>query len=488
MRLSAKLIAFVLLGVIVLLSIDSFLAVKREVALFDDDMERDALHLGRVLAELTVDVWSQDGLDSAREIVRRANAGEGRIEIRLVWLDAPSSDPDGPRVDAHTLTPLREGRLVSVKRRGRDGWGYRYTYAPVDVSTGRLGAIEITESLSALMAYTRGTVMKTVVLGILVLLVGSLVLWLLGVHLVGRPLKVLVDKTHRIGRGDLAGDVVIHGRDELSSLASAMNQMCRELEAGRAAVQSETEARIATLEQLRHSDRLATVGRIAAGIAHELGTPLNVVSGRAKLIAGEGLNRDEVLSSAKIIEQQAGRMARIIRELLDFARRPSGRKTNESIDNIVREAVAMLAPDAQKRRVEIAVVEKTPLPRMSVDRAHIEQVFMNVLVNGIQAMPRGGRIEVQLMVEEARPRSMPEFRARDCVTVRVVDEGDGIPSDKLEMIFEPFYTTKPSGEGTGLGLAVVKGIVEEHGGWVDVKSEVGRGTCFTIFLPVEAAK
>jgi two-component system NtrC family sensor kinase len=488
MKLSAKLIAFVMLGVIALLFIDSFFAVKREVALFDDDMERDALHLGGVLAELTVDVWSQRGPDSARELVRRVNRGEGRIEIRLVWLDAPPSDPGAPRVGAEMLTPLREGLPVSVKRAGGGGPGYRYTYVPVDVGINRLGAIEITESLSALVLYTRGTVMKAVVLGILVLLVGSLALWLLGVHLVGRPLKVLVDKTHRIGRGDLAGDVVIHGRDELSSLASAMNQMCRELEEGRAAVQSETEARIATLEQLRHSDRLATVGRIAAGIAHELGTPLNVVSGRARLIADEGLSHDEVLSSAKIIEQQAGRMARIIRELLDFARRPSGRKTNESIDNIVREAVVMLAPDAQKKRVQVEVVEKTPLPRMFVDRAHIEQVFMNVLVNGIQAMPRGGRIEVQLMVEEARPRSMPELRARDCVIVRVLDEGDGIPSDKLEMIFEPFYTTKPSGEGTGLGLAVVKGIVEEHGGWVDVESEVGRGTRFTIFLPVEAAK
>jgi two-component system NtrC family sensor kinase len=484
MRLSARLIAFVLLSVIVLLFVDGLFSVRREIALFDEDMEMDAKHLGAVLAELIEDSWARRGPDGSREFVRRLDQEEGVIRLRLVWPDASPGDPDAPSVDASELAPLREGHPVSVKRpSGRDG--YRYTYVPISVDIANPPALELAEPLTALVSYTRETVLRAFVLGAVVVLVGGLIILLLGVHFVGRPLDLLLEKTRRVGRGDFCGDVVIRGRGELSALATAMNEMCKRLEQANEAVRSENEARIAALEQLRHSERLATLGRISSGIAHELGTPLNVISGRAKLIAAGRLEDGEVSSSADIIAQQTDRMTGIIRELLSFARRPSTHKSDESIEEVLRKTLVMLDPTARAKGLRIELAESAELPTIRIDPSQIEQVFMNIIMNGIHASPEGGRILIEVAVEDARPRSKPEAGPRAYAVTRIRDEGEGIPSENLGLVFEPFFTTKPSGEGTGLGLSVVKGIVEEHGGWIEVESEVGSGSCFAVFLPVE---
>jgi two-component system NtrC family sensor kinase len=484
MRLSARLIAFVLLSVVVLLFVDGLFSVRREIVLFDGDMKTDAEHLGAVLAELIEDSWTERGPDGSREFVRRLNREDGPIRLRLVRLDASPGGQDAPIVDARELEPLREGRPVSVKLpSGRDG--YRYTYVPIEVDRASPPALELAEPLTALYSYTRETVLRALVLGAVVVLIGALIIWLLGVHFVGRPLELLVEKTRRVGRGDFSCDVVIRGRGELSALATAMNEMCKRLEKANEAVRTENEARIAALEQMRHSERLATLGRISSGLAHELGTPLNVISGRAKLIAAGRLQGGEISSSADIIAQQTDRMTNIIRELLSFARRPSTHKADESIERVLQKTLVMLDPTARAKDVRIEVAKRAELPTIRIDPSQIEQVFMNIIMNGIHASPGGGRILVEFSVEDARPRSEPEARPKPYVVTRVRDEGEGISAENLELVFEPFFTTKPSGEGTGLGLPVVKGIVEEHGGWIEVESEIGKGACFVIFLPVE---
>src|SRR5262249_4364200 len=238
---------------------------------------------------------------------------------------------------------------------------------------------------------------------------------------------------------------------------------------------------------LRHADRLNTVGKLASGIAHELGTPLNVVSGRARMIASGDLDGREVKESAETIVAQADRMVRIIRQLLDFARRRTAQKAPESLPELARRTVALLGPIADERGVTLEVAEGGGPLRAEVDAVQLEQALTNLVVNGIQAMPKGGTVTVSVSRERARPPADHGGTEQDWVKIEVADQGVGMAPETRAHVFEPFFTTKPVGEGTGLGLAVTYGIVQEHGGWIDVASELGAGSRFRVYLPGEAA-
>jgi signal transduction histidine kinase len=309
-----------------------------------------------------------------------------------------------------------------------------------------------------------------------IVLAGGIALWI-GVILVGRPMRQLTEQARRIGGGDLTHRLKLAQHDEIGTLARELNASCDRLLLANARVHAETEARIAALEQLRHADRLKTVGQLASAVAHELGTPLNVVGGRAKLIAKGGLTHAEIDENATIIATQAERMAGIIRQLLDFARRRNLKRSTGDLRELVRRTADMLAVFARTRKVAIAV-DVPPEPILLASDPGLQQAIANVVVNGIQSMPAGGTLRVRV-----EPQG-PDGRA--CATacrIVVEDEGVGISPDHVPRLFEPFFTTKDVGEGTGLGLAVAYGIVSEHGGRIDVTSTLGRGSRFAIVLP-----
>jgi signal transduction histidine kinase len=283
----------------------------------------------------------------------------------------------------------------------------------------------------------------------------------------------------------LSADLVLHGHDELSDLALAMNRMCEQLSAAQADIRRETEARIATLEQLRHAERLATIGRLSAGIAHELGTPLNVVTGRAKLIAAEDLEREAIIENSRIIREQVDRMTRIMRQLLDFARRRTARRSPSDIRTTIHQVLEMLNATARKNGVTLELVESGDIPMIAIDYAQIQQVFTNLILNGIQAMPNGGRLELGVRVERARTPARESSEENKYIAIYVRDEGVGISEENKKRLFEPFFTTKEVGKGTGLGLSIAHGIVDDHGGWIEVESKPGTGACFTVYLPME---
>jgi len=305
---------------------------------------------------------------------------------------------------------------------------------------------------------------------------------------VDSSLERLIEKTRRVGTGDLAGPLEISCGDEFSELATALNQMCAQLSGAREQLSRKTEARIAALEQLRHADRLTAVGRLAAGTAHELGTPMNVVSVRAELII-EASPSDDAVASAKIIKAQVDKMAGIIRQLLNFARRRVPRKERADLSQLAEQSTQLLGVLAKSKQVEIKLSSSAgPLPA-DVDAGQIQQVLTNLVVNAIQAMPNGGTIDVSLERGSYRPRTAAGDGRRgegrgDFARIDVRDEGVGISQDHLHRIFDPFFTTKEVGEGTGLGLSIAYGIVQDHGGWIDVKSVVGQGSCFSVFLPL----
>jgi signal transduction histidine kinase len=302
--------------------------------------------------------------------------------------------------------------------------------------------------------------------------------------LVGRPVVQLRDKARRAGAGDLAGPLRLRQRDEIGELAADINAMCEQIAATKRRLAEETEAHIAALEQLRHAERLATVGRLAAGVAHELGTPLAVVSARAELLAARELPHGEVAKNGGIIAEQVDRMSAIIRQLLDFSRRHAPKPGHADLPRLVTRALDLLSSAARRAGVTVRCAPATTPLTALVDQNQILQVLTNVMLNAIQAMPHGGELRVSTDTCRAAPPAEVGGAPRDYLRVRVEDDGIGIPPERLPHIFEPFFTTKATGEGTGLGLAVAHGIVSEHGGWIAVESEMGKGSRFSIHLPV----
>jgi signal transduction histidine kinase len=314
-------------------------------------------------------------------------------------------------------------------------------------------------------------------------LLGTMMVLIVGVRWVGYPLERLIEKTERIGRGDFSGPLKVKGTDELSRLSLAVNSMCDQLNEQQQTIRAESAERIAALEQLRHADRLKTVGRLAAGIAHELGTPLNVIAGRAALIAGRRLDPSEVLASASTIKAEADRITGIVQQLLVFARRRTPQRNQIDLRHVVADTVHLLQPLADKSQIQLCVAGDGQPREAWIDAGRIQQVLTNLVMNAVQSMPNGGEIVIRLDTRRDCPPDQPLEEPQEVQAVSVEDQGTGIAADELQQVFEPFFTTKEVGEGTGLGLSIAYGIVQEHGGWIDAASEPGRGSTFTIYLP-----
>jgi two-component system, NtrC family, sensor kinase len=206
------------------------------------------------------------------------------------------------------------------------------------------------------------------------------------------------------------------------------------------------------------------------------------------IASGEALPH-ETADYARVIAGAAHRMTSIIGQLLQFARKKEAQKTRRDIPSLVRDCVDLLRPLSEKQRVALVVdpVAANMDATAEVDPAQLEQVITNLVMNAIQAMPHGGTVNVNVRRESARPPWQVEENDSQYLCIRVEDQGEGIHPDDLPHVFEPFYTTKGIGEGTGLGLSVSYGIIEEHRGWIAVESKVHCGSVFSVFIPIQEA-
>jgi two-component system, NtrC family, sensor kinase len=494
MRLALKLgLAFLLVNM-ALACIYGYKAMRREAALFHQQVAEEANELGPMMERIAADAW-QSGRDRGlRDSLRRFCSGRQQpLRVRWVWFDI--AEEDSRPVAASTLltqVALQEHEVLETK--ASDGTAYFVVYWPVALDAGHPGGLEFAHPTTALTANQRDVIIRTGLLIGGMGLASGLLAVVLGVRFIGRPLQRLVAKARLMSIGNLESPLEIRSHDELQELADNLNAMCFNLAESQRKLREETAARIAALEQLRHADRLKTVGRLASGIAHELGTPLNVVAGRAGLIGSGRLNADQIVESATAIRAEADKMTRIIRQLLDFARSSTPRKQPADLQSVVRQTIELLDPIAQKHKVLLRFEPGEEKIMADIDAGQIQQVLTNLTMNAIQAMPQGGPVELRIgrrnvsgtlrVPLSSGTRSVPD--TLEYFALEVQDHGVGIPEEHLSQLFEPFFTTKEIGVGTGLGLSIAYGIVQEHGGWIDVASQVGKGSCFTVFLPAGA--
>ncbi len=482
MRVVPKLTLAFILCTSAVLSFNGYLRVRREALVYERDRTRDHRLMGTALAEAIAAVWHSDGQARALAVLSDVNPPEARIHVGWLPVEAAGDPGKGP-IDRPTLLALPAGVPLTLVSTDPLGAEVRYTFVPLKVDGPRQGALELSESMEAKRQYVQGSITDTVRTTAMLAAAVAALSALLGVWIVGRPMRSLAEKARRTGQGDFSGPLHLRQKDELASLAEEMNTMCDRLVAAQHRVDAETKARIAAIEQLRHADRLMTVGKLASGIAHELGTPLNVISARATMIAdGEALG-EEAKSYARIVVVAVEKMTGIIRQLLEFARRRGPQTQAQPLEKIVVRTLELLRPLAAKKQVRLSWSGAAVAP-VDVDANQFEQVMTNLVVNAVQAMTRAGEVKVEIGEERARPPADVGGAEARYACVRVKDEGAGIAAGDLPHVFEPFFTTKDVGEGTGLGLSVAYGIVRDHRGWIAVASEVGVGSTFSVFLPL----
>ncbi|MCC7141626.1 MAG: HAMP domain-containing protein [Candidatus Eisenbacteria bacterium] len=479
MRLARKFTLALLGLIVVVLALHAWLWLRREVSLYENDMQRDQHLLGRAVAVLLRDAHEEAGVPGVERQLAASRSLAGHIGLRLLL--GPEAEA---RLTDYGLAEYVRGGVTATYTDHETDPGGLHTFVPLDLPGEQLAVLEVSESLDEERAFIRGTILHMLVITAILAAGASILAAILGVNMIGRPIRELVDQARRIGAGEVGARSHVRHRDEVGDLAREMNLMGERLQAAGDELARETAARIEALQQLRHADRLATVGTMASGIAHELGTPLNVVAARAKMIETGVLVGDEARSSAQIVREQTERITAIIRQLLDFSRRSEPEKRRIELGSVLRQATVLMSPMAEKRRAEIVLDLGTQPLEAEADPGQLQQVFANLILNGMQAMPKGGTVHLSVAAER-RARPEEYGGGSGCFArLQVRDQGSGIPAEALPRIFDPFFTTKGIGEGTGLGLSVSFGIVREHDGWMTVESEVGIGTVFTVFLPL----
>lgn len=463
-RLAIKFAAALTGGMALVLGIHAALHVREIAQLQEREIRDDAAILSQSLASAVEELWRAGERDRADEFIERANARRSHTFIHL----------------ARPQTPIARGRVHVEKSGGPRGWSVIAT-APVDVPGSPSAAVQIERRLPDERHYFASVLWTQAQTTFLAALVSGLIAFALGVFFLSRPLRQLSRLAHRVTDGDFSVSIDVRQQDEIGTLARELETMTRRLAASHAREREERRARTAALDQLRHADRLSTLGKLASGMAHELGTPLNVVAGRASMIANQSDVASAVKNNANIITEQVRRMTGIIQELLDFARAKPLERRDVNVRTVVEQAVSLMEPLSEARNVTFRV-EGFDDRRATVDAGKILQVLTNLMVNAIQAMPSGGTVTLVITSDEVAKPDNRHSPPGTFVEIRVRDEGVGIPEDRMSEVFREFFTTKGGG-GTGLGLSVSHGIVREHGGWIDVESKEGVGSCFTVYLP-----
>jgi hypothetical protein len=397
-------------------------------------------------------------------------------------------------------------------------------FSPLSVGGKVVGGLRVNLSLADVMA----NIVESQRLVVLFIIIDSLVLILFGSLLLSRvivnPIKNLVSITGRIRDGDFDQKIHVTAKNEIGQLMESFNQMAENLGENKRRLEDHIRSLEITNKRLKRaqedlliSEKMASIGRLAAGVAHEVGNPLGAILGYTKILQEGMESREEELSYLRRIEREIDRINHIVRELLDFSKPDKFEIQELDVNATIENTISLVSHQKSFKQIEAKLDLEPHLPPVKADESQLQQVLINLFLNAADAMPNGGTLavttgetvvgrdtegELEAMFPRRR-KSDPEkadyshlrkfkplpliydkYSEGDrLVRINVSDTGCGIKRGDLPKIFDPFFTTKPPGKGTGLGLSISLRIIEFFNGEIKVESQVGRGSTFTILLP-----
>jgi two-component system, NtrC family, sensor kinase len=424
---------------------------------------------------------------------------------------------------------IRSGQMSSEIKKSGTFLSTRYEriilHAPLWIEGKIAGGIQMEVPVSDLMA----TLMESKRIILISIILDGAVLIVFGSFLLSRvlvsPLRDLVQLTQRISEGDFNQEIKVTSKNEIGQLISSFNRMVARLKENQEHLETYVESLESANQKLKQAreelirtEKLASIGRFAAGVAHEVGNPLGAILGYTSILEKDGVEREEAKDYLRRIESEIERINRIVRELLDFARPSKFEIRALDLNRVVGSTLSLLSHQKNFRNIETQVHLQSDLPSVKADESQLSQVLINIILNAVDAMPKGGTLKIQTseyrtedLLTERLQRMYAQRRKEDPVTsdysqvrkhhplstvlakfpkgtrlakTEITDTGIGISSGDMEKIFDPFFTTKAPDKGTGLGLSISLRIIESMGGEIRVESQPGKGSTFEVYLPI----
>jgi len=513
------LIIFIVVGVLLIASyLDYHLARKDQINLY---LDRNLYIAKQIDASIPDQKLNQDLPHIQNEVEEWLLSRPSLVEIDVFLFSAKGWDLVVSSSKDVTPTPLtlskdrgnllkKEKDLSSLHEVGEEKW--LEVIVPLHFGTKVIGGIRVVSTLDEAQSYLSKKRERTVILTFSSICIILITLTFLFGRLVGDPIQRLVEAMSRAEKGNLEAEVHLQSEDELGKLGENFNRMLKtiretheqnvqlltqvnqfneELTRKIGAATSElakrneelrllNEALFESQRQLSQSEKLAAVGQVSATMAHQIGTPLNSISGYLQLILQDGNLLPKDRDRLKIIESQLDRLADSVKNLLSFTRQPKPQLRALNVNEVLEELIHLSEPWLLARNVRFTTQFPPELPSILGDPTHLQTLFLNLIANALDAMPQGGVLTIETR-QTPQPLSSEDRR---WIEISMTDTGIGITEESKKRIFDPFFTTKKMGEGTGLGLTICEKIVKEHSGKINVESAVGRGSMFSIFIPV----
>jgi len=483
MSLGNKLTWYLLLGVLAVTGLDVYFSLKRTYSNLLVDVWREVNAISRTLR---ISLEKIEGGRPERYFTRLATEISSFENV----LGVAFYDRTGSLL---TISPSLQGRklpnvdvrLVITSKTATDGLYQEetkqryYRVEPILNATGEgIAAFLVVEDFPFFTREFRGRMMQALLSILLLLIVLSIIVSIVIRQGVTQPLRAFTRRIEEIGEGRFDQRLQLARRDEIGRLAQAFDRMCVRLQEAYQKLLEEGEEKLRLERALRHSEKLAALGQMASRLAHEIGTPLNVIQGRAEQLLARDSLADKDRAFIKVIVAQIERISSFIRQLLTLARRSEPQLRLMNVNDSVHRVREVLGEQERANGVSIKIDLAEELSPILGDPDQIQQVVLNLSVNALHVVKSAGQITLR-----TREYARHGFSDERVVEVEVADTGPGIPPQDLARVFEPFFTTKSLEGGTGLGLAICREIVLSHQGEIHAESTEGQGTRIVVSFP-----
>jgi signal transduction histidine kinase len=504
--LQTKIIIIIAVAVVSVATVSTCIAMLLTRQLVEEEIYRKALAQARATAHQLVNGGALKSPDRLQPVLRQMMRDLPGVRQADVYLHEPvhhleaTTQPQAthleldniPNIDTYIEFERPDDDEVTIETEDGKFWIMGVTVRDQGVP---VGCLNLLVSKSQTSVVTRNLVRQNVLMLLASLAFLFLVIHIFFLRAVRRPVKEMIRVMESAEGGQLDVRARLQSWDEIGLLAAHLNRMLRRIEnfnneLGRKVEEATAElARrneelrrinkelFETQKDLARSERLAVAGQLAASLAHEIGTPLNSISGHVQLLARRKTNDDSTARRLLVIEKQVENIVRTVKQLLSWTRKYELRIELLDLGRVLEDALLLSSPVLELRKIRVQMNLAKDCPKIYGDSAYLHQVFLNLINNSADAMSRGGQLRIQLRA--------PAHGEPSEVTVEVADTGAGMSPETLAHIFDPMFTTKQIGTGAGLGLAICDQIVRQHGGAIQVESEPGLGTTFTIRLPVD---